>query len=58
MGPMEKVAISGLYTIRCGWIAGEKLLRSTGSPVWHSVMTWRDGKVGGEGDQTGRGAYV
>ena len=25
------------------WIAGEKLLRSTGSPVWCSVMTWRDG---------------
>ena len=23
-------------------IAGEKLPSSTGSPVWHSPMTWRD----------------
>ena len=29
------------------WIAGKKLLCSTGSPVWCSVMTWRDGM--GEG---------
>ena len=27
--------------------AGEKLLCSTGSPVWCSVKTWRDG-TGGE----------
>ena len=25
------------------WIAGEKLLCSTGNPVWSSVMTWKDG---------------
>ena len=24
-------------------MAGEKSLYSTGSPVWCSVMTWRDG---------------
>ena len=29
------------------WMAAEKLQYSTGSPVWHSVMTWRDG-IGGE----------
>ena len=49
MGPVEKVA-SMVYTLSgVGWIAGKKLLCSTGSPVWHSVMTWRDGMVGGEG---------
>ena len=30
------------------WIAGEELLCSTGSPVWCSVMTWRDGMRGEE----------
>ena len=29
------------------WRAGEKLLCGRGSPVWWSVMTWRDG-MGGE----------
>ena len=49
VGPVEKVA-SMVYTHSgVGWIAGKKLLCSTGSPVWHSVMTWRDGMVGGEG---------
>ena len=55
MGPVEKVA-SMVYTLSgVGWIAGKKLLCSTGSPVWHSVMTWRDGLVGGEGGYRGRG---
>ena len=31
------------------WLASEKLLCSTGSPVWCSVMTWRDGMEAGEG---------
>ena len=31
-------------------IAGEKLLCSTGNPVWHSVMTWREGMRGREGE--------
>ena len=48
-----------LYKLsRVEQITGEKLLYNTGSPVWQSVMTGRDGKVGGEGDQTGRGVYV
>ena len=32
-----------IYTLSgARWIAGEELLGSTGSPVWHCVMTWRD----------------
>ena len=38
-----------MYTIRGKLDIGEKLLCNTGSPVWSSVMTWRDGKQGGEG---------
>ena len=34
-------------------IAGEELLGSTGSPVWHSVRTWRDGM--GEGREIWEG---
>ena len=33
------------------WIAGEKLLGSTGSPLWCSVMTWKAGLGGGEGGE-------
>ena len=29
--------------------AGEKLPCATGSPVWLSVMTWKDGMGAGEG---------
>ena len=36
------------------WIAGEKLLCSTGNPVWSSVMTWKDGMEGGMGWRLGR----
>ena len=36
-----------LLSIR--WIAGEKLLYSTRSPVWPSVMAWRDEMRRGEG---------
>ena len=39
------------------WMACEKLLCSTGSPVWCSMMTWRDVMEGGEEGQGGRG-YV
>ena len=39
----------------CKWTAGEKLLYTTGSPVWCSVMTLRGGKEGGERGSTGRG---
>ena len=28
------------------WIAGEKVLGSTGSPLWCSVMTWKAGLGG------------
>ena len=35
-------------------IAGEKLLCSTESPVWHSLMTWRDGIGGWEKGLGGR----
>ena len=41
----NSITINTLSGVR--WIAGEKLLRSTGSPVWCSVMIWRDGM--GEG---------
>ena len=36
------------------WIAGEKLLYNTGSPVWHSVMTWKS-VMRREGRHRGRG---
>ena len=33
-----------IYTLSCArWIAGEKSLYSTGSPVWCLAVTWRDG---------------
>ena len=33
-----------MLTLSCvKWIAGEKLLYNTGSPAWHSVMTWGGG---------------
>ena len=37
----ETINIYTLSGVR--WIVGEKLLCSIGSPVWCSVMTWRDG---------------
>ena len=38
-----------MYTLSgVRWIAAEKLLCSTGSPVWCSMMTWRDAMEGGE----------
>ena len=37
-------------------MAGEKLLYSTGRPVWCSVMTWRDGM--GEGREILEGGHV
>jgi len=43
-----------IYTLSgARWIAGEELLGSTGSPVWHCVMTWRDGM--GEGREIWEG---
>ena len=48
MEGMNGESSSSMYTpsgVR--WMAAEKLQYSTGSPVWHSVMTWRDG-IGGE----------
>ena len=51
---MEKVASIYIYSVMClRWIGGEKLLYSTGSPVWCSVMTWRD--AGWEGGSRDRG---
>ena len=53
MGWMEKVASphihSQLYT-------GDKLLCSIGSPVWSSVMTWKDGMR--EGSEAREGRHV
>jgi len=38
-----------IYTLSCvRWMAF-KLLCSTTSPVWHSVMTWKSGMGGAEG---------
>ena len=50
---MEKLAptLSGVR-----WIAGEKLLCGTGSPVWCCVMTWRD-RIG-EGREAMKGEDV
>ena len=39
------------------WIPGEKVLCSTGNPVWHSVMILRDG-MGRGGRLEKEGAYV
>ena len=43
----QHIYIYILLSIR--WIAGEKLLYSTRSPVWPSVMAWRDEMRRGEG---------
>ena len=39
-----------IYTLlSVRWIAGKKLLYSTRSPVWPSLMAWRDEMRRGEG---------
>ena len=39
-----------IYTLLCvKQTVIEKLLNSTGSPVWHSVMGWGEGKEAQEG---------
>ena len=43
----SSINIYSLSGIR--WKAEEKMLCSTGSPVWCSLITWRDGMEGGEG---------
>ena len=45
---MNEESISVYPLSGVGWIAGEKVLCPTGSPVLRSVMTWRDGMWGGE----------
>ena len=50
MEGMNGESSSSMYTpsgVR--WMAAEKLQYSTGSPVWHSVMTWREGMGGRRG---------
>ena len=42
----SSINICTLSVVR--WIAGEKLHCSTGSPVWCSVMTWKNGMAKGE----------
>ena len=37
----SSVNINTLPGVR--WIGGEKVLVSTGSPAWHSIMTWKGG---------------
>ena len=36
-----------IYTIGVRWRAGDKVLYSTGSPVWSCVITCRMGEMGG-----------
>ena len=43
----SSIYIYTLSSVR--WIAGENLQCSTGSPVWCSVMIWRDGMGRGVG---------
>ena len=46
-GGMDWKSNTETYTLQyVKQIAGEKLLHNTGSPAWHSVITWR-GRVGG-----------
>ena len=53
----NSITINTLSGVRC--IAGEKLLRSTGSPVWCSVMIWRDGiGEGREAKEAGCGCII
>ena len=47
-GSVNVYTLSGIR-----WIAGAKLLCSTGNPVWCSVMTWRGGKRGREAMEGG-----
>ena len=48
-----------IYTPPCvQQIADKKLLCNTGSPAWCSVMTWRGGIGGREGDSKGLSIYV
>ena len=47
---IHKDTLSGLR-----WIAGEKLLCSTGGPAWHFMMTWKDRMQGREGGSRGKG---
>ena len=47
MNGESSINIYSLSGIR--WIAGEKMLCSTGSPVSCSLITWRDGMGGGDG---------
>ena len=48
-----------IYTPPCAQqIADKKLLSNTGSPAWCSVMTWRGGMVGREGDSKGHSIYI
>ena len=50
----SSIYIYTLSSVR--WIAGEKVQYSTGSPVWCSVMIWRDGM--GEGREGGYGCII
>ena len=44
---MNEESSINIYSLSgVSWIAGDKLLRNTGSPVWCSVMTWGWGKGG------------
>ena len=53
VGQIERV--TDIYTLpRVKLMASGKLLFSTGSPAWCSVMTEREGTSGGEGSSTER----
>lgn len=46
---MARVALN-IYTLPVvRWKAGEQALFSAGSPIWRSVITWKDGIGGGGG---------
>ena len=52
---MERVA-SNIHTLLgVRWKAGEKSLCSMGSPVWCSVITWRDGIREAREEEDGEG---
>ena len=52
---MERVASNIYKLLGVRWKAGEKSLCSTGSPVWCSVITWRDGIREAREEEDGEG---
>ena len=56
MSGMNGKSSINIYTLLCvKQTVIEKLLNNTGSPVWHSVMGWREGREAQDGS---RGGYM